>query len=333
MDAYPKNTKEFEARFRDEESCLRYILGIRWPEGYECPFCHSKRKSWLKSGGKLKCGDCGKSFSITSGTVFQDSHTPLTVWFRIMWHLCLQKNGLSALGLQRSLGLGTYKTAWLCLHKLRKAMVRRGREKLSGSIEADEAYIGGEREGKRGRGADGKILVFVAVEDRSYKDEETKRFHRLLGRIRLQVISDASSHSLEEAVKDNIQTGSTVTTDGWRGYGFLESPNYTRKIQVAKQEIRTDANDENPFGEMEHKIGFDSHLPCCHLVISLLKRWILGTLQGSLGKEHAQDYLNEFVFRFNRRNSKSRGMLFWRLVQLSIDSGPTTLKQIIPPHI
>ena len=158
MDAYPKNTKEFEAFFKNDEDCLRHILSLRWPDGYGCPACHSRRKSWLKSNGKIKCADCGRSLSVTSGTVFQDSHTPLLTWFRVMWHLRLQKNGISALSLQRSLGLGTCQTSWLCLHKLRKAMVRPGRGRLSWTVEVDETYIGGTREGKGGVGRTERCL-------------------------------------------------------------------------------------------------------------------------------------------------------------------------------
>lgn len=269
---------------------------------------------------------------MTSGTVFQDSHTPISVWFRIIWHLCLQKNGMSALGMQRSLGLGTYQTAWLCLHKLRKAMVHQGREKLSGAVEVDEAFIGGERQGKRGRGSDGKVLVLVAVEDKSYKDDATGLIHRLLGRIRLLVIADASSGSLSQAIKENVEDGSVITTDGWAGYGFLKSAGYMHEVQKGLRKKAPGKADGGPFLDNDIKY-YDSPLPNCHLVISLMKRWILGTLQGSLGKDHVQDYLNEFTFRFNRRNSKSRGMLFWRLIQLAISTPPTIKKKILAPHI
>lgn len=327
METYPKNTKDFEKRFKDDESCLAYIYALRWPDGFVCPFCQSKRKAWLTSKGKVKCGDCGKSISVTSGTIFQDSHTPLHVWFRIMWHLCLQKNGLSALGMQRSLGMGTYQTSWLCLHKLRKAMVRPGRERLEGIVEVDEAFIGGEREGRRGRGIDGKVLTLVAVEDKSYWDEVAGRRRRLLGRIRLCEIDDASNQSLLQAIKENIEPGAVVRTDGWAGYANLEEHGYIHEIQKPSSKYKSHAMNDMPFDDNE--IGdYDSPLPNCHLVISLLKRWILGTLQGSMGKDYAQDYFNEFTFRFNRRNSKFRGMLFWRLAQLAVEKQPDTLKNI-----
>lgn len=331
MDTYPKNTRDFEMRFKDDKSCLAYIYALRWPDGFLCPSCKSSRKSWLTAKGKVKCGDCGKSMSVTSGTVFQDSHTPLHIWFRIMWHLCLQKNGLSALGMQRSLGLGSYQTAWLCLHKLRKAMIRPGRERLCGTVEVDEAFLGGEREGKRGRGADGKVLTFVAVEDKSYVDEKTGNRVRLLGRVRLCEIANASSSSLSQAIQENVEPGSTVRTDGWSGYAGLEDLGYVHEIQKVSLKQRDNAAEEAPFGENTIE-DYASPLPNCHLVISLLKRWILGTLQGSVGKDYVQDYLNEFTFRFNRRNSKSRGMLFWRLVQLAVEKQPDTLKDIKPHY-
>lgn len=332
MDPYPKNTKEFEAFFKNDEDCLRYIFSLRWPDGYECPACHSRRKSWLKSNGKIKCADCGKSFSVTSGTVFQDSHTPLLIWFRVMWHLCLQKNGISALSLQRSLGLGTYQTSWLCLHKLRKAMVRPGRERLSGTVEVDETYIGGTREGKRGRGADGKVLVLVAVEDKHCRNAKAGKSAKAIGRIRLARLPDASGESIAKAILENVEPGSTLVTDGWQAYNSLESFGYGHVVHPSAATRRKREALANPFGEDVAK-DYDSPLPECHLVISLMKRWILGTLQGSLGKDHVQDYLNEFTFRFNRRSSRNRGMLFWRLAQLSVQHGPDTLAEIISSHI
>ena len=328
MNTYPKNTREFEMVFRDDEACLQYLFGIRWPNGYVCPYCQSTGKYWHRSHGKVKCGKCRREYSILSDTIFQGTHTPLLVWFKAMWHICLQKNGMSALGLQRSLGMGTYQTAWLCLHKLRKAMVRPGRDKLCGKVEVDETYIGGVREGKRGRGADGKCLVMVAVEDKDYLDESTGKTRQCLGRIRMQCIENASGKVLAQAISDNIEVGSELVTDGWKGYSSVESHGYGHTIQ--KTPPRWGKDDETPFGE--ECIGdYSSPLLKCHLVISLLKRWILGTLQGSVGKEHMQDYLNEFTFRFNRRNSKSRGMLFWRLTQMAVGHEPTTLREIIPP--
>ena len=222
---------------------------------------------------------------MTSGTVFQDSRTPLLTRFRVMWHLRLQKNGISALSLQRSLGLGTCQTPWLCLHKLRKAMVRPGRERLSGTVEVDETYIGGTREGKRGRGADGKVLVPVAVEDRHFRDSRADKPAKAIGRIRLARLSDASGGSIAKAVLENVEPGSTLVTDGWQPHNLLESFGYGHVIHPSAAARRKRETFANPFGEDAVR-DYDSPPPECHLAISLAKRWIPGTLQGSLGKDH-----------------------------------------------
>ncbi len=256
---------------------------------------------WPMNNGLILCASCRRQISTLQGTIFQDSHLPLITWFRVMWYICVQKNGASALGLQRALGLGSYRTAWLCLHKLRRAMVRPGRDRLSGKIEVDETYVGGKHEGKRGRGAAGKTIVLVAAE----------QCGKGIGRIRLQCVADVSGEELKPAVKELVTAGSEIITDGWQGYNGLPTEGYSRTI---------DNTDDSLMNE--------SMLPRCHRVASLLKRWIIGTLQGSVSKDHMQDYLNEFTFRFNRRKSASRGKLFYRLAQYAVITEPATYKEI-----
>jgi len=198
-----------------------------------------------------------------------------------------QKHGISALGLQRELGLGSYRTSWTWLHKLRRALVRPGRDRLSGKVEVDETYVGGEKPGKRGRGAAGKTLVLIAVEVKGGR----------IGRIRLRRVRDASSESLTPAVKESVEPGSEVRTDGWSGYEDLPSAGYKRLI------VREDAD------------AGENLLPYAHRIASLLKRWLLGTHQGAVQPSHLDYYLDEFTFRFNRRTSRSRGLLFYRLIQ------------------
>ena len=317
MNDYPKTSKEFQVQFVDEEDCIRYLFRIRWPEGYICPFCHAEVLPWRFEQYKLKCPKCRRTHSLLTGTVFQGTHTPLLTWFRIMWHICLQKNGYSALSIQRSLGV-SYPTAWLCLHKLRRAMVRNDQDKLSGEIEVDECYVGGVREGRRGRGADGKSIVLVAAERRC--SQKTGR--TIFGRIRLKCIPNVSGETLCMTAKELACPGSTICTDGWKGYNGLPLNGFSHV--VFKQ---TGSSHMTPFDE-EDSVGDDSSLPLCHRCISLLKRWMLGTLQGSVGKDHLQDYLNEFTFRFNRRSSTFRGMLFWRLVQMAVTHEASTLHEI-----
>jgi len=299
MEDYPKTISEFEKRFASEEACRQYLYQLRWPEGFRCPRCDSD-EAWSTKRGLYRCKECDFQLSITAGTIFQDTRKPLLQWFRAMWYVTNQKPGVSALGLQRFLGLGGYHTAWTWLHKLRRAMVRPGRDRLRGLVEVDETYIGGEHSGKRGRGAEGKELVVIAVED---KDEA-------LGRIRMCLVADGSAASLTQAVQECVEPGSTIRTDGWRGYNRLEAEGYVHKV------VRG-----------ESAVG-DSLLPLAHRVASLLKRWILGTHQGAIRPSHLAYYLDEFTFRFNRRTSRSRGKLFYRLVQQAVAIRPVTEKEI-----
>ena len=317
MDDYPNTSKEFQVQFVKEEDCINYLIRLRWPHGFVCPHCRTEGSFWLVERYLLKCPKCRRKYSLLSDTVFQGTHTPLLTWFRIMWHICLQKNGYSALSIQRSLGV-SYPTAWLCLHKLRRAMVRKDQDLLSGEVEVDECYVGGVREGRHGRGADGKSIVLVAAE----KKMSDKTGRPIFGRIRLRGIPDVSSTTLCRTIKELVQPGSIICTDGWRAYNGLEADGYNHVI--FKQAVK---GRKSPFDDGDH-VDDDSSLPLCHRAISLLKRWILGTLQGSLGKDHIQDYLNEFTFRFNRRASKSRGKLFWRLAEMAVTHQPTTQKEI-----
>jgi len=299
MEDYPKTLLEFEAQFATEGACLEYLFKLRWPEGFRCLHC-GHEKAWSTNRNLYHCVCCGFQTSITAGTIFQDTKKSLRLWFRAIWHLTNQKYGANALGLQRMLGLGSYHTAWTWLHKLRRAMVRPGRERLSGTVEVDEIYIGGKTAGKRGRGAAGKSLVIVMVE--VTKDK--------IGRIRLRRIVDASTTSLEGAIKEFIESGSIVHTDGWESYGRLSKIGYVHKV------IRDEAN-----------IG-KNLLPRVNRVVALLKRWLLGTYQGRVQSSHLEYYLDEFTFRFNRRTSGSRGKLFYRLVQQTVAIAPVLTKEI-----
>lgn len=298
---YPNTFAELEKRFRSDQDCYNYLIRLRWPSGFVCSKCGGS-SSWKMSNGLLLCSSCRHQQSVLAGTVLERSHLPIKTWFRAMWYICASKNGVSALNLKQTLSLASYNTAWLCLHKLRRAMVRPGRSLLSGDVEVDETYIGAPQEGKRGRGAYGKRLVFVAVEK---KDQR-------IGRIRMMEIPNARGVSLKGAVESCVAEGSTLLTDGWDGYDWAKPPTYARQKE---NEVRDEVA--------------ECILPNCHLVISLFKRWMGGTLQGSLGADHLQDYLNEFVFRFNRRSSRSRGLLFYRLSEQIMATAPNPRSTII----
>jgi transposase-like protein len=293
MEDYPKTMIEFEQRFMSEEACREYIYQMRWPDGFICPRC-GYQKCWKMQSGLYRCSRCKYHLSVTAGTIFQNTRISLRLWFRAIWQVVSQKHGISALGLQRVLGLNRYETTWTMLHKLRIAMVRPGRDRLVGPVQVDETYIGGPRPGKRGRGAAGKTLVMITVEDKGKRP----------GRIRLHKVKDASGQSLIPAVKESVQYGSEVRTDGWEGYSQLSSSGYKHTI------IRKTSN-----------IG-ENLLPLANRVVALLKRWLQGTHQGSPRPSHLDYYLDEFVFRFNRSTSRSRGLLFYRLIQQAVNIDP-----------
>jgi len=302
MEDYPKSLIEFESQFSTDKDCREYLFHLRWPNGFRCPKCGHER-AWPVRELLYQCANCGYQISVTAGTIFQDTHKPLILWFRAIWWVTSQKNGASALGLKRILNLGSYKTAWAWLHKLRRAMVRPGRDLLSGTIEVDETYLGGLEEGLRGRKIDKKVLVVVAAQ------EDGKR----IGRIRMRRIQDASSKSLHPFIEDSIEAGSsTIHTDGWEGYSGIEMKGYMHKITVLRK----------------HKDSASSLLPRVHRVVSLLKRWLLGTHQGAVSHEHLDYYLDEFTFRFNRRTSHYRGKLFYRLLQQAVEIDPVPYKSI-----
>jgi transposase-like protein len=290
---YPETILEFREWFAAEQACRDYLARLRWPDGFVCPRCQS-RKGWPMQRGLYWCQHCDHQVSVTAGTLFHDTHKPLRLWFEAIWYVTNQKSGVSALGLQRVLGLGSYPTAWNWLHKLRRAMVRPGRDRLSGIVEVDEIFIGGERAGKRGRGAAAKTLVVIAAQEAE----------KGIGRIRMRQVADAAGESLEPAVWEMVEPGTVVRTDGWRGYNGLSELGYDHQV------IR-----KNP------GLG-DNLLPLVNRVASLLKRWLLGTHQGAVDHSHLDYYLDEYTFRFNRRTSRSRGLLFYRLISQAIDLGP-----------
>lgn len=290
---------ELEDKFSTENACRDYLVRLRWPEGFTCPRCQH-RGGWAAASGRIVCSACRYQASVTAGTIFQDTHKPLRMWFRAIWYITSQKNGASAMSIQRILGLGSYMTAWTWLHKLRRAMVRPGRDRLRGTVEVDETYWGGEEEGVVGRQTEEKALIIVAAEE----DGDG------IGRIRMRRIPDLTRASLHGFIGESIEPGSTVRTDGLNAY--LAMAGYVHDRQVQRHQP-----------EGEHL------LPRIHRVISLLKRWLLGTHQGAVGHDHLDYYLDEFTFRFNRRTSASRGKLFYRLLQQAVQVDPAPYKAIV----
>jgi transposase-like protein len=306
---YPRNWNEFLDWFASEEACLTYLERLRWPSGFACPSCGVAAEPYRSSRARLMCRSCGRQSTVTAGTIFDKTRTPLRVWLAAAWYLTNQKQGVSALGLQRVLGLGSYETAWTMLHRFRRAMVRPDRERLKGQVEVDETYLAiTDREepispvGRKSNTS--KVLIVIAVEMLQPKG---------FGRIRLRRIRDDSKECVVPFVQESIEPGAQVRTDGSAAYRSLSKLGYDHARTVM--------------------LGSDvpAHVSMAgvHRVASLVKRWILGTHHGSVQPEHLDAYLDEFVFRFNRRTSGSRGMLFYRLLQQAVVTDPVTYDDVV----
>lgn len=306
---YPRSVGEFQAWFRTDADCWDYLEWLRWPHGFVCPNC-GHEGGWRLGDGRFMCSACSARNSVTAGTIFDRTRTPLTVWFTACWLFSTGKDGVSALSLKRVLEIGSYQTAWAMLHRLRSVLVRPGRDLLTGTVQVDETYIGGAEPGLPGGRAEGKkVLTGIAVEVR-----EPRGF----GRCRISPLADASSESLHAFVMDHVEPGSTVVTDGWQGYQLTD----LGYVHVRRSQRAARASGDDP-GKL---------LPAVHRVASLAKRWLLGTHQGSVDDAHLISYLNEFVFRFNRRSSRSRGMVFYRVLELAVTHEPVRYQDLIASH-
>jgi transposase-like protein len=284
--------------FGDEERCSRYLQALRWPDGFVCPWCGHAGAPYQQSRGRLVCPLCRHQTTVSAGTILDKTRTELVIWFEAAWHVTTAKNGMSAKTLERTLGT-SYRVAWVMLQRFRVAMVRSERTQLAGKVEVDECLVGGiDRGGKPGRGTS-KNIVLVAVELRDPKG---------FGRVRLRHVPDASKQSVLPFVRHVVAQGAEVITDGWASYGDLSSEGFvhTKRPQA-------------PSAAPAHIA-----LPGTHRVGSLLKRWLLGTHQGSFRSEHLQSYLEEFTFRFNRRTSRNRGLVFRRLLEQAVVTAPVT---------
>ena len=299
---YPGTYQEFQAWFPDEDACVEYLARLRWPEGFVCPVCGGS-KAWRTAAKSWMCAACGRKTSVSAGTIFHRSHTPLSTWFAAVWFVTAQKNGASAQGLQDMLGFGSYETAWAWLHKLRRAMVRPDRDLLAGVVEVDETFVGGRSAGQQGGSTD-KVPVMIAVERLG-----PKRF----GRVRLGVADAPGSRQMVDFARQVIEKGSLIRTDGARMFRVLADEGYTHEFVS---------------GYSSSEPGHIT-LPGPHRIASLLKRWNAGTHHLGVSREHLPYYLDEYTFRFNRRRSTARGMLFYRLLQQAVATDPHPLKDLI----
>ena len=300
---YPATYQQLLAWFPDNQACLNYLARLRWPDGFVCPAC-GHREAWRTGQGLWMCKECERRTSVTAGTIFHRTRTPLSSWFAAIWFLTSQKNGMSALGLQRVLGFGSYETAWAWMHKLRRAMVRPERDKLFGIVELDETMVGGVSPGSGGGYGD-KMPVMIAIEH-----NETRR----LGRVRLALADRPGTSQLVDFATTVIEPGSTIRTDGAQHLRRLATLGYTHEYSTGY-----------------NAVDKASVLPGVHLVASLLKRWLIGTLHYRVEPNQLPYYLDEYTFRFNRRTAKSRGLLFYRLLEQAVLTDPHPLHQLLKP--
>jgi len=313
---YPRNWNQFLDWFASEEACLAYLEQLRWPAGFVCPSCGVAEEPYRSSRSRLMCRSCGHQGTVTAGTIFEKTRTPLRVWLAGAWYVTNQKLGVSALGLQRVLGLGGYETAWTMLHRFRRAMVRPDRERLGGLVEVDEAWLSisdrddaqARKQATRRKRSTHQVGVVIAVEML-----EPRGF----GRIRVRRIDNASTEQVVPFIQANVEPGSKLRTDGSAAYRDLKDLGFDHhRIVMLGSETAAHAS-----------------MPGVHRVAALIKRWILGTHHGSIQAAHLDAYLDEFVFRFNRRSSGSRGMLFYRLLQQAVVTDPVTYADVVnPPH-
>lgn len=304
----PGDLPSFLERFGTDDQCRAYLFAARWPDGFCCARCGHARAWAHKARLIYECAACGKQHSLLAGTIFEQTKTGLARWFLAIFLVTASKGGISAMELQRQMGFGSYQTAWTWLHKIRKAMVRPDREPLAARVEADETYVGGPRPGRPGRGAAGKTRVAGAVES-----GRGKARGRRLGRLRLAVVPDVSARSLEGFLATAVARPATVATDGWSGYGGLPAAGYRHEpVKLAAT-----------WGDAALR------LPAIHLVFGLAKRWLLGTHHGAVSTKHLSAYLDEFVFRFNRRTAKSLSHRFARVIEHAVALRPTTYRTLV----
>ena len=304
---FPRTVVEFEDRFGTEGACRAYLMQIRWPEGWRCPRCDHE-KGWATGRQLWHCARCGYQSSITAGTVFHGTNKPLRLWFKALYLITAAKNGVSAKTLQRDLGVN-YTTAWTWLHKLRQVMSPDDSDPLAGVVETDETLWGNDESRSPGRHKGDKAIVVIAVEDQG----------QTMGRARMATVEDFSGASLHPVIERHVARGSTVHTDGWEGYRGLDQKGYRHVVDVL----------EGTGGQAARQDRANEFFPHVHLLASLLKRWLLGTHQGAISEKHLQAYLDEFVFRFNRRTSHRRTLLFERLAERAVRKKPKPYWRII----
>jgi transposase-like protein len=311
--AYPKTIVEFSNQFHNDEACLKYLVESRWPDGFICPHCNQEGGWWLEKYARFECKKCHKQTSPLAGTLLHRSHLPIHLWFWAAYLVTTHTPGISAVQLQRQLGVSKVDTAWFLLHRLRQGMFNAERIPLSGLVEADETHIGGPAKGQKGRGArkdENKTLIGGAVEILEYFDKKGSVQHKA-GKLRLQVLKCASEEEIGHFIRANVALGSTIKSDGWSGYSSNALAGYQHRREVQGTPQRA------------HVLA-----PQIHQVFSNLKAWLIGIHHG-VDPKYLPAYLNEFVFRFNRRGHPMSA--FRSIFDILTSKPPMTLRALIKP--
>jgi transposase-like protein len=291
----PSTQIEFDQTFASEKDCVDFLIEKRWPDGIRCSHCGEK-KLW-RSGNFFQCSACGLQTRVMSGTIFQDTHLPLLKWFRAIWYIVNQKLGANATDLSQLLGIN-FVSSGRILHKLRRVMVNPGQEKLTGTVEIGEAFIGGLEEGNSGRNAKTKKLVIIAIELIGNK----------IGRVRPKLVNPANDEEILQFIQENVEKNSNIITDGLKGYSKVNTLGYKHTVKELKSDNET--------------------LPHFDIVYSLFIRWLFDTLHGRINTKYLAYYLVEYFFRFNRRQSRSPGKLFLQIIELAIHTSPVKCRDL-----
>jgi len=287
---HPTNYQELVKQLATQEACLDYMAAIRWSDGFVCPECECPQ-FWKAQRLQWICAKCRRHTRVLAGTLFQDTKLPLTLWFQLIWWFVGPQNGASALSLMQNFGIGSYRTSWKLLGKLRSCTVLPMRQALSGVVEVDEAFLGGVKN---------KAVIVVAAEKRG----------KATGRIRVQHRKSREGAEIQHFITETIVPGSTIVSDRYKGYSAIVQKGYIHRPQ------------KKPYSWEEVDGDDERLLPRVHRAVSLLKRWYYGTYQGRVDKQTLQSYLDEFVFRFHRRTSGNRGLLFRRMVEAAVHMTP-----------
>lgn len=299
IDQIPKTQKEFDDKFLSEQACRDFLFQVRWPEGFKCKACKSQ-KAWINSRNLIVCANCGYQSSLTSGTVMHGTKKPIRLWLKAIWWICNSTRGGSAKELQSLLSLGSYQTAWVWMQKLRKAMIVADFEKCRMMVELGIAAVGGAKAKPEIRFLNEPASVVGVVELKKSEFENN-------GRINLAKVPDNFSKStLEEFIKENIETGTTIITNSDPLFQFINQMDFIHEQYEGK--------------------ATPAHLK--HHMLKL-KNWLMHVHKGAIASKHLQNYLDEYTFRNNIKGRDKRINIFLKMLQGSVSETAKPYWQLV----